>query len=389
MANYISSNQNRFYTALESSYGNAAGVSASNRFNSLGLNIRQVQEQAVRKDKTGSRTSLAPSTVARKATEFSLTTYLNSWNGASQPSYGPLFEAAMGAAPVVAQSLSVGSVTSPTIFGTTAPHGLSAGAGVSFNNEIRFVAATPDQSTLQLNAPFSTALQAGAALTTAVTYCLSTALPSVTIYDYWDPITAVSRVLVGAAVNSMEFSINGDFHEIAFSGPAADVLDSVSFSAGQAGLTGFPAEPQVGSFDYSIVPGSLGQVWIGATANQFFTLTQGKVLLDNGIETRDMEFGSILPRAIAPGPRTVTAGFSVYAQDDAQTEALYAAARSRQMTPAMIQFGQEQGQLLAVYLPNVQPEVPVYDGSDTRLQWKFQACRAHGTVDDELYVAFA
>jgi len=389
MANYISSNQNRFYTALESSYGSAVSVTSSNRFNSLGLNIQQVQAQPVRKDKTGSRSSLPPPLVARKATEFTLAAYLASWNGASQPSYGPLFQAAMGASPVISQGLVVASVSTPTAFGTASPHGLNPGAGVSFNNEIRFVATVPGPSTLQLNAPFSTALQSGAALAQSVTYCLSSALPSVTIYDYWDPITAVSRVLVGAAVDSVEFSVNGDFHEFLFSGPASDVIDSVSFTAGQAGLSLFPAEPQLSSFDYSIVPGSLGQVWLGTPANQFFTLTQCKVLVENGIETRNMEFGSVLPRAIAPGPRNVSAGFSLYEQDDAQTGALYEAARSRQMTPAMIQLGQLQGELLGIYLPNVQPEVPVYDGSDTRLQWRFQACRAHGTVDDELYVAFA
>jgi hypothetical protein len=389
MANYISSNQNRFYTALESSYGNATGVSSSNRFNSLGLNIQQVQEQPVRKDKTGSRSSLPPPLVARKATQFTMAAYLTSWNGASQPSYGPLFQAAMGASPVISQGLVVASVSNPTTFGSVSPHGLSPGAGVSFNNEIRFLAAVPDPSTLQLNAPFSTALQSGVTLAQSVTYCLSTALPSVTIYDYWDPTTSVSRVLVGAAVNSVEFSVNGDFHEFLFSGPAADVIDSVSFTAGQAGLSLFPIEPQLGSFDYSIVPGSLGQVWLGTPASQFFTLTQCKILVENGIETRNMEFGSVLPRAIAPGPRTVSAGFSLFEQDDAQTGALYEAARSRQMTPAMIQLGQQQGELLGIYLPNVQPEVPVFDGSDTRLQWRFQACRAHGTVDDELYVAFA
>jgi len=389
MANYISSNQNRFYIAIEPSYGSAAAVSAANRFNSLGLHVRQAQEQTVRRDKTGSRTSLAPPAVARKATEFSLATYLNSWNGASQPSYGPLFQAAMGGAPAVSQSLIVSTTSDAITFQTGAPHGLQVGSGLSFNNEIRFVASVPNPSALALNAPFSTTFQSGAALVPAVTYSLSESLPSLTIYDYWDPISAVSRILVGAAVNSVEFSVNGDFHEFAFSGPAADVIDSASFASGQGGLTTFPAEPPLGAFDYSIVPGSLGQVWLGAPANQFFTLTQCKILLDNGIDTRHNEFGSVLPLAVAAGPRTVMAGFSVYAQDNAQTESLYQAARTRQQTPAMIQLGQQQGELMGVYLPNVQPEVPVFDGSNTRLQWGFQSCHAHGTADNELYVAFA
>lgn len=389
MANYISTNLNRFYTAIEASYGNAAAVTAASRFNSLGLHIHQIQEQPVRKDKTGSRTSLAPPPVARKATEFSLAAYLGSWNGALQPSYGPLLQAAMGGAPTNSQGLIVASPSDPVTFQTAAPHGLNPGAGVSFNNEIRFVASVPSPTSLLLNAPFSTAFQSGAAFVPALTYSLSSSLPSLTIYDYWDPVTAVSRVLVGAAVNSVEFSVNGDYHELVFAGPAADVIDSASFAQGQGGLAAFPAEPQLSPFDYSIIPGSLGQVWLGAPANQFFTLTQCKILLENGIETRHSEFGSILPLAVAPGPRTVTAGFSIYAQDNAQSQSLYEAARTRQAIPAMVQFGQQQGEMMGVYLPNVQPEVPLFDGSATRLQWSFQSCRAHGSVDDELYVAFA
>src|SRR5208282_1132709 len=118
-----SSNQNRFYTALESSYGSAASVSSSNRFNSLGLNIQQAQAQPVRKDKTGTRSSLSPPIVARKATEFTLAAYLSSWNGASQPSYGPLFQAAMGASPATSQNVVVGSTSGPTTFGSVSPHG--------------------------------------------------------------------------------------------------------------------------------------------------------------------------------------------------------------------------------------------------------------------------
>ncbi len=111
--------------------------------------------------------------------------------------------------------------------------------------------------------------------------------------------------------------------------------------------------------------------------------------MNNSVEVRNREFGALLPRAIAPGPRLVTSEFSLFAQDNAQTSALYQVARARQPISAMIQLGQQQGQLLGIYVPNVIPEVPQFDDSDTRLQWGFTGCKAQGVADDELYVAFA
>jgi len=36
----------------------------------------------------------------------------------------------------------------------------------------------------------------------------------------------------------------------------------------------------------------------------------------------------------------------------------------------------------------VVPEVPEFDDSENRLQWKFTGCQAQGTGNDEIYVAF-
>ena len=53
---YISSNNNRFYVALEQSYGNAAAIAAGNRIPAVKLTAKQQTEKVQRKDKTGSRT---------------------------------------------------------------------------------------------------------------------------------------------------------------------------------------------------------------------------------------------------------------------------------------------------------------------------------------------
>ena len=54
----------------------------------------------------------------------------------------------------------------------------------------------------------------------------------------------------------------------------------------------------------------------------------------------------------------------------------------------MFQLGQDSGQLFGLYMKSVVPEVPEFDDSETRLQWKFRSCRAQGTLDDEFIVAF-
>jgi hypothetical protein len=389
MANYISSNANRFYVATEVSYGQAAPVTSANRFPAVRLQAQQVLETGKRLDKTGTRTFLGSSKNGRRHTAFQVRTYLTSWTGSAEPSYGPLFRAALGGPAQLYNGLFIASVQDLTELQTTTPHGLLLGSGVSFANEIRFVTSVPDASTFIVNAPFSTTPGANAALSPATTYTLSTALPSVTLYDYWDPASAVSRLVAGAAVDSLEVLVNGDYHEFIFNGPAADLLDSSSIVSGITGLTSFPQEPGLQDFSYSIVPGHLGQVWLGRQSNQFFTLTEASIGVTNSIDLRSSEFGSSYPRAIAAGMRIVSSNFTLLAQDDTQTTALYTAAKERKSISAMLQLGQQQGQLMGIFLPNMIPEIPNYKDSGTRLLWEFKQNRAQGSSDDEISVAFA
>ena len=264
---------------------------------------------------------------------------------------------------------------------------------MSAGGEIRFVAAIVDTQTVQLNAPFQVQPANGATVTATVTYGPATELPSASIYDYWSPATAVQRVIYGAGVEQMDIVVNSDYHEFRFSGIAKDVLDSASFEAGAAQLQSFPAEPAVAGFDYSIVPGNMGQAWLGAEPTQFCTITAATFTVKNSLDTRDREFGAggacSQARAISPGDRTVTASFDLYTRDDASTKALYQAARQQSPISVMFQLGETEGQLMGVYLKSVVPEVPEFDDGQNRLQWHFRASRAQGTADDEISVAFA
>jgi hypothetical protein len=393
MASYISSNANRFYTALESAYGQVPTITAGNRIPALKLAVRQQREVTERKDKTGSRTFTGLPAGGRRQTAFELRTLLTNWpQGTANPSYGPLFQAALGGTPAYFAGGTAASTTGSGRLAFSAPHGLSAGQAVSSGGEIRFVAAIVDSATVQLNVPFTVPPAAGAPVGAAITYAPATELPSVAIFDYWDPATAVQRLLCGGAVDQMEIDLNGDYHEFRFIGPAQDVVDSASFggtSGGAAQLQSFPAEPALSGFDYTIVPGNLGEAWLGTSPTQFFTITSASVVLKNGLDTRFKEFGSSLPQAIAPGDRNVTAAFELYSQNDPYTQGLYQASRQQSPISVMFQLGESQGQLTGVYLPSVIPEVPEFDDSKNRLQWKFRSSRAQGTVNNEIAVAFA
>jgi hypothetical protein len=389
MNTYISSNANRLYAAIENSYGAASFVTTANRFPTKGLRAHQTVQTSRRLDKTGTRTYLGASNQGRRSTAFATQSYLTSWAGVAPPGYGVLFQAALGAPPSANSGLTIASAEGFVVFQTATEHGLSVGAGVSFGNEIRFVNDISDNKTFSINAPFSTLPEPGSLLSACVTYAAGTTLPSVTIYDYWDPISAVSRCLVGGAVDAMKVNINGDFHEFSFTGPPADLIDSLTFVPGTAGLASYPVEPTLSAFDYSLVPGHLGQVWLGAPASQFFTLTGATIEVKNNIALRNSEYGSSYPLAMSAGNREVISRFALLVQDDAQTTALYAAAKTRVPIPMMLQLGQRQAQMMGIYMPKVVPELPIYSDSEPRLEWEFQNNLAQGLSNDEIYIAFA
>ena len=388
MASYILSDANRFYVATETKYGIPAPVAASNRFAAFSFDCHQSLEPTKRRDKTGSRTYLGSVPTATRRSSFVVSSHVTSWDDGSQPNYSPLVQAAMGAAPEVVQGLTVAAVSGVQIQ-TQAPNGLSIGSAISNGSEIRFVSAVQDSSIFSLNTPFAVNPSFGAALSTTVGYRLATQLPSLSIYDYWDPATGVSRLVAGAGVNKFQINVKGDVHELTFSGPAADVLDSASTVFGVSGLAAFPAEPPQFPYEYSIVDGQLGQVWLGAPLNRVFALTEASIEINNNLLVRDQEFGSAYPMAIIPGPREVLSSFTLFAQPDAATQSLYAAAKSRTPISALLQLGQQKGQMMAVYLPNVVPELPLFDDSEPYLLWEFKNNLGQGVSNDEVFIAFA
>jgi hypothetical protein len=352
----------------------------------VSMTAQQKVETPARNDKTGTRTFSGALASMRKQTQFDLTTYMTSWTSGSMPAYGPLFQATLGASPLffAGGTANASSTTSYVTFAS--PHGLVLGQAVTYKSQMRFVSAVVDSVTILVNAPFST-VPTGAVGQT-VTFLPSTELPSVSIFDYWDPSTSVQRLLCGCAVNQMKVGVNSNYQQFEFQGMAQDVIDSSTFTSGSGELTAYPAEPVVGAAPTTIVPGHLGEAWLGASASQFLTLTSATVSLSNGLDMRTAEFGSILPRAINPGTRTVLLDMEMFAQNDAATVGLYQASRQRAPVVAGFQIGQTSGQLFGVYMQGVVPEVPQYNGKESRQIWQFKGSQAQGQGNGEISIAF-
>jgi hypothetical protein len=294
------------------------------------LSVKQQLVVSGRQDKTGSRTFPGVPAGGRKQTSFALNTYLTSWQKTSPgPSYGPLFQAALGGTPAQSGGGAVSAATTGRASGllrTARAFGWT-GSGVGQRVAICRLHCGRQQRSVER----AVHRLAGGRRSDAGD-CHLHARDHAAERHYIR--------LLGPGDGGAESDKRGGSRRdgdpgqrglprIQFGGLAQDVLDSSSFSTGAASLQTFPAEPALAAFDYSIVPGNLGQAWLGTTASQFFTVTNASIVLKNNLETRAREFGSSLPLAISPGRRVVAAALELYSQDDAATEGLYQAARQQ------------------------------------------------------------
>jgi hypothetical protein len=389
MGTYILSNENRVYAALETNYGMVPSVTDANRLAAVRLRVRQEVEKRERRDKIGGRTFVGLPMGLRRHTTFGLTAYMTAWNQSAVPAYGPLFEGALGGAVLQYGGGTTAAGTAGRSIVFSAAHGLVVRQAIRIGGEIRFVSAISGPNSVEVNAPFSLSAGAGAPVGPTITYLPGSLLRSVSLFDYWSPAAALQRILPGAGIDRLRIDINGDYHGFEFTGKALDVWDSGTFEAGTGGLASFPAEPSVTAASRTIVPGHLGQAWLGATPNRMCTLTRAAFVLENDLEMRDREFGCAGAKALVAGQRSATLSFDIYEKDDDATWDLYSAARSRAGVPVMFQLGQSGGQLFGLYMPRVVPEMPEFDDAGTRLAWSFANCRAEGTLDDEVVMAFA
>jgi hypothetical protein len=111
--------------------------------------------------------------------------------------------------------------------------------------------------------------------------------------------------------------------------------------------------------------------------------------MNNHIDFRRREFGPDTAGCIAGGIRDIRVDLRLSATPSTEMSSLFAASRFRESIPIMFQLGDRSGQLCGVYLKSVVPETPVFEDSQTKLEWTIREARAQGTHNDELVIAFA
>src|SRR5271170_790918 len=115
MSCYVSSNNNRLYAALESTYGTVPTITGQNRIPVVKLSTKQVPQQTSRKDKTGTRTFVGIPNTIRETTSYQLSTFMTEWTDqTAQPTHGPLFQAGMGGTPLFYAGGTVASTSGGT-----------------------------------------------------------------------------------------------------------------------------------------------------------------------------------------------------------------------------------------------------------------------------------
>ena len=282
----------------------------------------------------------------------------------------------------------VASASDASTISFTTDHGLVTDQALTYEGELRFARSIPDNRSVILNAPLGRIPSAGDQTGPTVTYFPATTLPSISILDAWDPAGAIQRVIAGGAVNQLRIRLNGDFHQFEFQGIGSEVIDSSTFQTGQGGLQAFPVEPPPQNWNYSVVPGNLGQAWLGITPSRIYSILDAEVILDNALEARNREFGSTVPLCVTGGIREVTADFTLYSNTKPEVVSLYEASRLRVPVSVTLQLGHLPGQLCGIHMKAVTPEFPIFQDAEQKLRWEFRGCRAQGTADDEIVVAF-
>ncbi|MBK7927507.1 MAG: hypothetical protein IPJ98_08440 [Bryobacterales bacterium] len=389
MSCHIASYANRSYAALEAELGAVAAMTSSHRLPLSKLDIRSVREASQRLDKSGGRTFVGVPHNGREHTTIEFSSYLTGWDSMSGvPELDAAVQAVMGGEVQANAPNAITDVSGGLTVTMSAPHGLSVGQAIAIGSEIRFVDSVLDDHTVVVNCPMPAGTGGGTGVGRCVTYRLGSHLKSLTIYDYWDPSTAIQRCAAGVSVDQLVVSVNGDFHEMVFSGEGSGYYDSASELPSSSGLQEFPSEPVGEWATGELIPGSIGRAWIGTGGEACSNVLVGKLAMNNHIDYRRREFGGLRGGCVRAGIRDVRLDLRIRAENSDEARSLFSASRLQQPVPVMFQLGESSGRMCAMYLPQVVMEVPVFDDSGPSLEWIIRQARAQGVYNDELIVAF-
>ncbi len=227
---------------------------------------------------------------------------------------------------------------------------------------------------------------------TKVQYDPADTTPSLSIWDFKKPSTAMQKVAFGSIVRTMRVTGGQDVATIDFEGQTYYILDSERYTtitngdAKKGGLTAgaFPSEPGSPATSGTFVVGFTGAATLDG--NSYTDLRTFSINCDSGRELPNDVFNAYLPGTPAIDRRNITGEFSIYADDGANLKSLIAKAYNNTGVTLVFQFGLVAGNIWKFTLRNCLLAVPVEDDSQKRmaLNFTYKAHASSATAKDAI-----
>lgn len=285
----------------------------------------------------------------------------------------------MGAKTTGAATTTVAASPSPTttVFTVASATGIAVGTMIAVNVTgvgicVRMVTALATAA-VTVNMALPSAPTTGDTVKTGVQYSPATnPASSFALGSYITTNgTLFSRQLNGCVVDKLSFMFDAnDEPSFSASGPACDQTR--------------PAQAQPGGFTTvgTVMPtGLAGSLRVSASA---YPMLKAQVNLANNMKTRNAEYG--LTKASGfyrVGRRAVDVSIDAYVEDPT---VLYALGESTVTAPILIQTGTTEGQIIVVYMPAVEFEIPTTPDGENELIWSFKGVALGTAGNDEIYV---
>jgi hypothetical protein len=217
----------------------------------------------------------------------------------------------------------------------------------------------------------------------SVTYSISDAPKSFSLWDYRTPATVMQRVGSGCLSNEVTVQLGQGVAKINASGPCKWIVDSVNFSTldsvGKSGLSAFPAEPALNTIvtNGGIIPAYKGvATW---DSNVLATLRTSTLRMVANNFTVDDTFGSDYATTTEADVRDFSVDLNIYDDDGSTAADLYQKALSKTPITIVNQIGVVPGSIWTWTIKGVQLALPAIVEGQRRWTASFGASRASGS----------
>jgi hypothetical protein len=414
--NYSFSRLERAYLQVQPLFGiipNTSGTATlgnSNACRFIRMDLNNEVALLERPDKTGTR-SMEQMTGGRKIGRWSIEMSV-AGNGTAgvAPDCDPILQAAFGQTAAVGSgtaTIATATDTTPIVVNCSGAHGIASGAfeivnvagvAVETNANGAWLAYASSTTALTLCGSVATGNGAGSGGTMSrvkLTYTFLDGVNQFTLWSFRTPADLDQRVGNNCLVQEMTFNLNQDVATWQANGDCFWVLRSDYMSQADnyqlGSLTTYPTEPSAPVTNGTIIPGFTGRfvAWqsvasssaaaFAANAWTFTTIRNVSIRIGTAnMMVRDT-FGSFYSTTVEADVRTITVNFSIYDDDEPQTQQLKAWGDNKTPVDFVINLGTVPGNTWIQYMKNVYLATSVMGDGQLRFDATYADSRATTT----------